>query len=218
MNKTTTTTSKITKNIVLEGVKTLRAEEFTTTFKIVRELYPNNQPGRIISKEKINERVEHLNFHLKEVTPETLADFRKNGVPSFVLKVDGKLYHTEIPDNINFVSSSILGAHQCAVIKAECRRLSAASDEEGGCEKVRNRSNYIEKYPWITTGYETFNTKHDSFVVVNCLHYEKCPPQKNLTTSQINNARLTLAQFIWDDVESLAEVKKRKKEIMKEKK
>lgn len=209
--KTTKEVSKVTKNIVLEGVETLRAERFTTTFKVVRELHPKtNLPVRVVSKEQIDEKVEPLNFPLTEVRPEELADYRKKGVPSFVLKVDGKLYYTAIPDNISFVSSNILGAHLCAVAGHECHRLSAASDEEGGCGKVRNRSNYIERYPWITTGYETFNTKHDSFVVVNCLHYEKCPPRKSRTTAEINNARLGLAQFVWDDVKSLAEVRARK--------
>ncbi len=209
--KTTTEVTKTTKNIVLEGVETLRAEIFTTTFEVISELHPKtNQPFKVVSKKQIDEKVEPLSFPLIEVSPEALADYRKKGVSSFVLKVDGKLYYSAIPDNISFMSSAILGAHQCAVAGHECHRLSAASDEEGGCEKVRNRSNYIERYPWITTGYETFNTKHDSFIVVNCLHYEKCPPRKYRTTAKINEARLSLAQFVWDDVNSLAEVRARK--------
>lgn len=209
--KTTNEVSISTKNIVLEGVKTLRAEKITTTFKVVRELHPKtNQPFKVVSKEQVDEKVEPLNFPLTEVTPEKLANYRKKGVSSFVLKVDGKLYYTAIPDDISFYSSTILGAHQCAVTSHECHRLSAASDEEGGCEKVRNRSNNIERYPWITEGYETFNTKHDSFVVVNCLHYEKCPPRKPRTTAEINKAKLSLAQFVWDDVETLAKVRAKK--------
>lgn len=206
--KTTNEVSTSTKNIVLEGVKTLRAEKITTTFKVVRELHPKtNQPFKVVSKEQVDEKVEPLNFPLTEVTPKKLANYRKKGVSSFVLKVNGKLYYTAIPDDISFFSSTILGAHQCAVTSHECHRLSAASDEEGGCEKVRNFSNNIERYPWITEGYETFNTKHDSFVVVNCLHYEKCPPRKPRTTAEINQAKLSLAQFVWDDVKTLAKVR-----------
>ena len=41
------------------------------------------------------------------------------------------------------------------------------------CEKVWNLARYIEKYPWITKGYETFNTSVDTFFVAECLHYEK---------------------------------------------
>lgn len=210
--KTTKEVSEVTKNIVLEGVETLRAEKFTTTFEVVRELHPKpNQPFRVVSKKQIDEKVEPLCFPLIEVTPEMLADYRKKGISSFVLKVEGKLFYSAIPNNISFVSSTILGSHKCAVAGHECHRLSAASDEEGGCEKVRNCSNYIERYPWITTGYETFNTKHDSFVVVNCLHYEKCPPRKYRRTAEINAVRLSLAQFVWDDVKTLAEVRARKR-------
>jgi|GEM_PF-5667497 hypothetical protein len=179
--ETTKEVSEVTKNIVLEGVKTLRAEKFTTTFEVVRELHPKTDPPfKVVSKKQIDKKVEPLCFPLIEVTPEMLADYRKKGISSFVLKVEGKLFYSAIPNNISFVSSTILGSHKCAVAGHECHRLSTASDEEGGCEKVRNCSNYIERYPWITTGYETFNTKHDSFVVVNCLHYMKSVRLKNL--------------------------------------
>lgn len=203
-------TASVVKNIVLEGVKTLKAKKITTTFEVKRELHPKtNKPSRLVAKKQVNMVAEAMSFDLVEVTPEELAVYRKSGISSFVLKVDGKLYYSSIPDNISFVSSTILGAHQCAVIGHECNRLSAASDEQGGCAKVRDRSQRIERYPWVTTGYETFNTKHDSFVVVNCLHYEKCPPRKKLSADDVNRAKLGLAQFVWDDVESRAEVKRR---------
>lgn len=207
---TTNEVTHITKNIVLEGTEMLRAEKVTTTFKVVRELHPKtNEPFKLVSRDIINEEVEPLCFPLIEVTPEELDEYRKKGVSSFVLKMEGRLFHATIPGNISFVSSTILGPHKCAIAGHECHRLSAASDEEGGCEKVRNRSNYIERYPWITTGYETFNTKHDAFIVVNCLNYEKCPPRKRHTTTEINHLRLGLAQFVWDDVQSNAEVRAR---------
>lgn len=195
--KTTKEVAEVTKNIVLEGVEILRAEKITTTFEVVREIHPKtNKPFKMVYKKQIDEKVEPLCFSLTEVTPEMLADYRKKGVSSFVIKVDGKLYYSEIPNNISFISSTILGLHKCASAGHECNRLSAASDEEGGCEKVRNYSNCIERYPWITSGYETFNTKHDSFVVVNCLHYEKCKHLKLRTSVEINAARLDLAQYV----------------------
>lgn len=215
--KTTKKVTKVIKNFALEGVETLRVERVTTTFEVVKELHPEtNRPSKVVSSQPIDEKVEPLSFPLIEVTPEALADYRKKGVPSFVLKIDGKLYYSAIPDNISFMNSTILGAHQCALTKSGfggygCHRLSAASDENGGCEKVRNRSTYIEKYPWITTGYETFNTKLDSFVVANCLHFEKYPPQKTRSLDEINQSRLSLAQLYWDaNVNSLAEVRARK--------
>lgn len=204
-------TTTVIKNIVLEGVKTLRAVKITTTYEVTRELHPKtNKPLKVIDKNPITEIVEDISYNLITVTPKELAEYRRRGISSFVLKVDGnKLYYTSIPDNICFVSSTILGVHQCAVAGHECNRLSAASDEQGGCAKVRNRSQYIERYPWITCGYESFNTRHDSFVVVNCLHYEKCPPRKKLSAEEINRAKLSLAQFVWDDVTSRTEVRER---------
>jgi len=207
---TTKEVSRAIKNITLEGVKMLRAERITTSYEVVRELHPKtNKPFKTVSKKQIDQKVEPLCFPLIEVTPEMVCDYREMGIPSFVLKVEGKLYYSAIPNNINFVSSEILGQHKCAVVRCECHRLSAASDEEGGCEKVRNRAKYIERYPWITTGYETFNTKHDSFAVVNCLHYEPCPPRKKRTTTEVNAAKLSLAQFVWNDVETLAQSRAR---------
>ena len=200
-------TTNVVKNIVLEGVKTLRVEKITTTFKVEYELHPKtNQPFKVVSKDQVDKVVEPMfSFELVEVTPEKLAVYRRSNISSFVLKVDGKLYYTRIPDNISFVSSNILGAHQCGV----CNRLSAASDKKGGCAKVRARSQGIERYPWITTGYETFNTKHDSFVVATCLHYEQYPPRKKIPISASNSAKLSLAQLVWDDVTSREEVAKR---------
>ena len=206
----------VVKNIVLDGVSALKAEKFTTTFEIKRELYQkdNQQQSKLIYRHKLGEIVEPMSFNLVEVTSKELSVYRKSGISSFVLKVDGKLYYTSIPDNISFVSSPILGAHRCAVVGHECKRLSAASDEHGGCEKVRNRSTHIENYPWITTGYETFNTNHDSFVVVNCLHYVPIPPRKKLPVDKAINAKLGLAQFYWDDITSREKVEERIKEAL----
>lgn len=161
----------VTTKTVLEGVETLRADILITTFEVI-----TNRALKVVSKRQIDAKVEHLSFPLIEVEPETLTDYRRKRVPSFVLKVNGKFFYSKIQSDINLVSSTILGAHRCASIDSVCNRLSAATDEEGGCEKVRDSSNHIERYPWITMGYETFNTKYDTFLVVQCLHCENCQP------------------------------------------
>ena len=170
---------EVFKNICLDGVKTLKADKITTIFEVKYKLHPKTQkPVNQISKKQVDEIVEHLSFNLFEVTSEELAGYRRSEDPAFVLKVDGKLYYSIIPDNMSFLMSPILGNHQCSSLGCSCRRISAAPDEAGGCAKVRDYAQCIERYPWITTGYETFNTRHDSFVVVNCLHYEKSLPHK----------------------------------------
>ena len=193
------------KNITLDGVKALHAEKITSTFEVTHKLhYMTKRPYEVVGKKPVEEIVESLSFNLTEVTPAQLNEYRKSGVSSFVLKKDGKLYYTSIPHNLSFVSSTVLGKHICAVQNHECKHLSAASDELGGCAKVREGARRIERYPWITTGYETFNTLNDSFVVVNCLHYEQCPPRKKRKTDEYD--KLKLAQFMWDDVTSRADI------------
>ena len=201
----------VTRNIALEGVHMLRAEKCKSVYEIVYEVNSKtNKPARVLSKKKVSEQTKPMSFKLTEVTPEKLKEYRKNGTSSFVLKEDGILYHAEIPNNISFVSSEILGPHRCAKAGHECHRLSAASDENGGCAKVRDMSTGIERYPWITAGYETFNTNHDVFCVVECHHYRPFPPRNTNTVSQVNEAKLSLAQFVWPEVETLREAKIRK--------
>ena len=203
-----TKTSTVTR-FLLEGTTSLKVEKVTTTYEVKLQLPSKpHKPSKIISKAVIAEVIEPLfSFSLTEITAKELAAYRRSGKPGFVLKYGGNLYYTSVPKKLNFVSSTILGEHRCA----ECHHLSAASDEAGGCAKVRDYSKNIERYSWITTGYETFNTNHNVFVVVNCQHYEEFPPQKKLSIKETNRLRLGLAQFMWEWVESLEEVRALKK-------
>lgn len=208
--KVVTTTS--TKNFYLDGNHTLLAEEVKTTSEIIHELHPTTKkPVKQLSRRELNVEVKPIRFELVEVTAEEVSIHRQNGVPGFVLKDNGKLFFTQIPETMTFLSSNLLCPHKCAVAGKECRRLSAASDADGGCEKVRNHATYIERYPWITRGFESFNTKLDSFVVSTCEHYEKCPPRTNKHSMQeVNDLKLGIAQYIWEDVRTLPEARARR--------
>ena len=165
-------TSEVTDNIILDGLM-LRLTMSKNTFKVFRKVhFRTGKPGKLLSKSLVNKETKGINLKLSEISLDKLSDFRNKNVPSFVLKVDGKLYHTIIPNNVYFISSNILGQHQCSYKNYQCRRLSSASDIDGGCEKVRNFSQCIENYPWILSGYETFNTKFNTFIVIKCLHCE----------------------------------------------
>lgn len=164
--KTITEKVLVFRNVALEG-NTLKVEKVITTFEKKQQI--RNQVDKVVTP---------MSFNLIEVTAKELTYYRQSEIPSFVLKVDGKLYYTRIPRSISFVSCNILGRHKCSISRFECRRLSAASDDQGGCEKVRNKSKCIERYPWITNGFETFNTDQDAMVVAKCHHYKKCPPQR----------------------------------------
>ena len=195
-------------NFILKE-KTLTVEKITCIFKLVQV------PKKVFKRiETITERqldsktVETIHsFTLQEISADDLTNLRTRKIPTFVLKKDEKFFYTRIPRDLNFVSTNFLGPHQCAVKDDTCNRLSPVSDEKGGCEKVRNYSEGIELYPWITYGYETFNTRHDAFVVLNCLHYEKCPPRKKYSPAEVNRLRLGLAQYVYEDVTSLDQVR-----------
>ena len=173
--RTTVENSSTIRNIKLD-LKTmnLHAEEVRTISSVTRSLhYKTHKPYQVLSRQRISEEVEESNFHLEEISEKKLKKLRKEEKPSFVLKMAGKYFHTEVPKNISFISADILGDHQCAVYGNGCKHLLALPEKEGGCKKVLDRWKRLEKYPWITIGYETFSTNHDVFVVVQCEHYCK---------------------------------------------
>lgn len=159
---------------------------------------------------------------LRRVTKEELKEIRETSGPSFVAKINGVFYYTEMeilpdpdhPDEQSMfsrlkTSEQLNKPHACSYDKKCCRRLSAASDEKGGCAKVREHKG-LDELDWITDGYETFNMKPEVFRVIKCSHYEDCPPHKEYTAKEIRNLRLGLAQFVWDDVTSMEEVRRRR--------
>ena len=126
-------------------------------------------------------------FKLEEVSSQKVKHYRRSSAPSLVIKFDGKLYYGVIPFGLDLMAAKLLGSpHQCSLPGKECTRLSAAQDADGSCAKVRNLATFIEDYPWIKRGYETFNTKQDCFVVSSCTHYKACqqkPRQKSCSIS-----------------------------------
>ena len=178
--------------IFLSGVKTLSAQKVTTTYKVEKVINPeDNKP--IVTRKLVEKISTPMSFDLVEVTVEELLDYRTNHVPCFVLKSNEKYYVTVIPTDISFVSCSSLGEHLCK----DCNRLSAADDMDGGCAKVRNFSKCIEMYPWITDGIETFNTKHDAFIVFKCKHFRKDKQSsKKPSVMALSQLKLGLAQHI----------------------
>lgn len=128
---------------------------------------------------------ENLKFPLVQVSAEDLAKFRSLDISAFVLKDDGKLYYSQIPYNMSLYSSCFLGTHMCSNAMRECSRSFSGSDKLGGCAKFRAHSTCIENFPWIIKGYETFNTRHDCFVVISCSHYEE--PLPRISRSKIDS-------------------------------
>lgn len=198
----------------LEGTRLLRLKFTTYTCQknYAKRIDENGKPfTSFVSKKLIEDASWYKDFQLKEVSSEELVTYRKSGVPGFVLKLGDKFYYTELMADISLFALNILGQHKCVCGETVCKRLSALSDEEGGCAKVRDFSYGIERYEWITKGYETFGTKHDMFVVVECDHYEACPPRQKISLEKRREMQLNLASFMWDDVETLRQVYERKR-------
>ena len=136
-------------------------------------------------------------FTLRKTNPDELYLIREEPTPIFILKDMDDLYVTEIPNNLGFTSSTLLGTHKCAA-GSTCARLSAASDEDGGCAKVRNKARWIELYPWILLGYETFNTKQDTFQVSECEHYKANSNKKKSDSDNVAELSNSLKIFLYD--------------------
>lgn len=208
--KVTIVPDTVYRNIRFEGL-TLHVSKFSYLYEVTEKLnLKKAKKYEIISKKEVSKEVEDLSFTLKPVTVAELAAYRNDDIPSFVLVENGEFYWSKIPGDISFYNSKLLGGiHLCSESKHECSRLSAASDELGGCAKVRNKATGIEKYPWITSGYETFGTSNDSLFVGSCSHYEVCIQKPPMSVEARNRAKLALAQYVWDDVNSMEEVRRR---------
>lgn len=133
-----------------------------------------------------------------EVDKEELAGLRTLGIPSLILKVDNRYLVCHIEKAFSKFAK-MLNTHQCSfgTTEACCNRVSAASDEEGGCQKVREGYSEpglpsiqaLERYPWITQGYEIFGGNHvERFVVLNCEHHEDYPTRCSPSRKQTKNS------------------------------
>lgn len=191
-----------------EKDKLISVERTTIVYEITVEIETKTKKKlRDISRKQVDQYTKEQSFQLVPITTEKLAEKRKLQIPSMVLKEGDQLYYAEIPKNLDMYSAQILGEHKCA---RPCKRLSAASDENGGCAKVRDSSTCIERYPWIILGYETFATTHDVFVVACCDHYTVFPPRPYKSSVEINAAKINLANFIWPEVDSISEIRRKK--------
>lgn len=120
------------------------------------------------------EKKEIAKFKLKKIKEDEIKNLRANGIPGFILKEKGNYYYTEINNNSKFLSSTLLGTHICT----NCKHLSAFPDELGGCARIRNNCSNIEKFDFITLGYETFNVLQECFVVIKCKNQESFDKRK----------------------------------------
>ncbi|MCI8411872.1 MAG: hypothetical protein HFJ40_05530 [Clostridia bacterium] len=136
-----------------------------------------------------NQDVNNKLFILKEVNSKELEKYRLEGKPGFVLKQSGKYFYSEIEKDMPIMSFKLLGDHIC-VTPCVCKHISS------DCQKVIEGSSNIERYNWITKGYETFNTAADCFVVISCNQYEQVTRKKpHLSPEEWKTAQENLRDF-----------------------
>lgn len=143
-----------------------------------------------------NEREERKTYRLKSISEKTLLQKRLSGVPGFLAKINGMYYYTEVPSDFKLPSKFMGESHCCSPDKGICRNFIPISSADGGCDKVLDscvtfqlrhgfkrraaiiNSHRLEKYPWITRGYETFNIPGN----VNAFLVAECARAKLVTT------------------------------------
>lgn len=109
-------------------------------------------------------------FTVREISVDEIQYFRRKKIPSLLIKKDGKYYHSQISANNSVTYTT---THCCCDGRHDCVRLLAKPTSEGGCDKTMSYSRRIETHDFVKTGYETFGTVKDSYIVVECACYEK---------------------------------------------
>ena len=146
-----------------------------------------------------------VKYEFQKVTVEELLAHRRSGVPGVVFKDENSFYYAKLIDGMEKYFNSI---HICGKSGSECKHLSTASDENGGCAKVRDvflptyfnknsvtisGAKMIEKYHFIRSGIEIFNSAHFMLNVSKCNRYEKVAPRTNSAND------LSLSQQMWNE-------------------
>ena len=175
-----------------------------------------HENGRVI---KLISAKGTLEYDFREIDEETLLSYRMSEKTGIVMKEGEKLFFSESDKNAKTLVRDI--PHMCGKVGCECKRLSAASDENGGCAKVRDasltlsernnkiatkRSKRIEKYPFVECGFEMINNEDGFLVIAKCSNYEKVPPRSTDTST------LSAPHKMWeeDDIRRRKEAEARK--------
>ena len=164
--------TRCSRQFLLEGKERLYVETKKAKYEVTNR---RDEKERWVQDRKLIPGTEAFTtkcFELREVDASELEKLRKSGVSGFVLKDDDHCFFAEIPSKFYGLYNTRIfeeDTHKCA----DCKRLSAALDKDGGCAKVRYYARCIERFTWIKKGFETFNTDNDAFVVCSCDNYEK---------------------------------------------
>ena len=150
---------------------------------------------------KNNELVEDQILKFEPITKEEIISKRYRKETGIVMIFFGQLFYTKAPKYIRISKmAELMQGHLCR----KCMRLSAKSDEERGCQKVRDwpikfnprsiiddeenptlqskitkrdiiESMRIEKYPFLKFAMESINTTLPEILITDCNNFCKYP-------------------------------------------
>ncbi len=156
---------------------------------------------------QIKDDKEIIDFPLRKVEKKEILQLRYSGRPGFILKLGDDLYYGDITADVRIYNNlENFEKHMCAT----CNRCRAASDNMGGCQKVRDilpddsamskkkkiaEDKRIEKYDFVKIGYETFNCKAEVLGIVKCTHYKKIRPRQAMDFQTLNELRGSLEEL-----------------------
>lgn len=144
---------------------------------------------------------------LKKSTPAEVVKLRMTRKPGFVLRdKNGKLYCATIPNCHLIPEETELETHMCrnCVKGCKCEKIhdnSLEGNMSNGKKYVlaMEMSKRLEKYPFITYGYQIFNAlDNNELTVCQCKHFTNYRPKSYLTPQEIRNAKQTLYDFLYD--------------------
>lgn len=136
-------------------------------------------------------------YKLLPITKEEIIKLRISKTPFFLLKKDGEFYSADITHNVKLVNEKLIGAHLCG----ECGNFC-------NCEKVLGYSCFgLERFQFVTTGYEAFNVKQPICAVIQCDDFVVPPPREKLSVAKRDAIRLKFAQNVFPEAKSMFEVR-----------
>lgn len=176
----------------------------------INQTFIFNEENRIIT-----EICEYSIFQLDPISKAEIIEKRISRIPAFILKLDADtFYYTEIPKETRFnTSESKKDTHLCQTCKKflKCRKVLDGSVVENRARtnseiSAISNSSRIEKFRFITEGFETFNVINTNFKVKECSNYEYKDPfktRRKLSTAKKDIDLVLLAQFLNPDIDDL---------------
>lgn len=149
------------------------------TVELTERVYFLDEKGKehFYHKKSVKRTNSIVEYPLMEISVTEVQNLRKSDKPIFLYKENNALYYTEMPARLHSVEL-LAGSHQCASVNNDCVRLSAESDANGGCRKVRDRYLRIENYDFIKKGYQVINTTNNCLVVLECSNFKAIPARE----------------------------------------